>query len=182
MVDNIQALYQEYAEMPYISPQRDVAQFLAEVALSKGKLVPKRNMIRLAEGHLPGHIILLWRIQFGTYTNETVISKYFEYTYGIDAKKELQHLIEQGYAYEESAHDSLDHITAPMMKQLLKDKNIAGLSKLSKAELVSAIETHVTPDELAQCFTVRGYALTPKGEGLLAAHPEVIDKHPQKKF
>ena len=32
--------------------------------------------------------MLLWRIQFGTFTTETWFTKYFEYTYGIDAPKQ----------------------------------------------------------------------------------------------
>ena len=39
----------------------------------------------LTDDLLAGDIILLWRIQFGTFTTETWFPKYFEYTYGIDA-------------------------------------------------------------------------------------------------
>ena len=48
-------------------------------------------MKRLEEGILPGHfLILLWRISFSTFTNESVFPKYFEYTYGVNAEQALQ--------------------------------------------------------------------------------------------
>ena len=50
---------------------------LAEINFSK--VVPRKNMEETSEGLLPGDIILLWRIQFGTFTTETSFSKYFEY-------------------------------------------------------------------------------------------------------
>ncbi|MCW6654997.1 hypothetical protein NHG26_06060 [Aerococcaceae bacterium NML201296] len=185
MVDlrkQVAKLYQHHAEMPYISPERDLAAWLTEVELSSNKLVPKRNMIRLAEGILPGDIILLWRIQFGTYTNETVISKYFEYTYGIDARASLLHLIAQGYVVELSAHDSLDHVTAPFLRKILKEKGIVNLNKLKKPELAALIHAQVSEEALGVHFPTRQYALTAAGEQLLANHPEVIAKHPKKKF
>ena len=42
----------------------------------------------LTDDLLAGDIILLWRINFGTFTTETWFPKYFEYTYGIDAPKQ----------------------------------------------------------------------------------------------
>ena len=42
----------------------------------------------LTDDLLAGDIILLWRIQFGTFITETWFPKYFEYTYGIDASKQ----------------------------------------------------------------------------------------------
>ena len=55
----VMELYRNHAEIPYISPERDLKKWLEEAALSSVKLVPKRNMIRLEEGLLPGHIIVL---------------------------------------------------------------------------------------------------------------------------
>ena len=31
-------------------------------------------------------------------------------------------------------------------------------------------------------YSLRGYALTAKGEEALVAHPEIVDRHPQNKF
>ena len=42
----------------------------------------------LTDDLLAGDIMLLWRIQFGTFTTETWFTKYFEYTYGIDVPKQ----------------------------------------------------------------------------------------------
>lgn len=178
----VMELYRNHAEIPYISPERDLKKWLEEATLSSGKLVPKRNMIRLEEGLLPGHIIVLWRIQFGTYTNETPISKYFEYTYGVDGKQAVKDLLEQGYAVELSAHDSLDQISAPLLRKILKSKSVPNISKMKKEELEVAIHKYISEEELGQHFSVRQYALTKQGQQLLNAHPEVVDKHPKKKF
>ncbi|PMC00924.1 hypothetical protein CJ239_04615 [Streptococcus sp. UMB0029] len=68
-----------------MSPERDL-----DAWLLNPKPVPKRNMELLTDDLLAGDIILLWRIQFGTFTTETWFPKYFEYTYGIDTPKHLK--------------------------------------------------------------------------------------------
>ena len=85
-VQDIFLLYQDYPEVPYISEKRDKEAWLNAVRIGSEQLVPKRNMIRFEEDILPGHLILLWRIQFGTFTNESVYPKYFEYNYGINGR------------------------------------------------------------------------------------------------
>ncbi len=47
------------------------------------KNIPMRNQIATPEGWLPGDIILLWRIHFGTFLTNSVYPRYFESTYGI---------------------------------------------------------------------------------------------------
>ena len=59
-------IYKYYPVKSYISPNRDI-----EAWLLNPKPVPKRNMDLLADDLLAGDIILLWRIQFGTFTTET---------------------------------------------------------------------------------------------------------------
>ncbi|MBF0787181.1 MULTISPECIES: hypothetical protein [unclassified Streptococcus] len=177
MEQQIKALYKDHARMPYIAPDRDLATWLLDA-----KPVPKRNMELLAEGLLAGDIILLWRIQFDTFTNESIFPKYFEYSYGIDAAKHLADLVEHGYAYLETAFDSLDHLNAAMKKNILKKKDVRGLSKMKAAELDRALKEHFSEEELSQTFSVRGYKLTDKGVAALVANPEVIDRHPKKNF
>jgi len=99
----LSTIYKDYPVKPFISPNRDM-----EAWLLNPKPVPKRNMELLENNLLAGDIILLWRINFGTFTTETWFPKYFEYTYGIDAPKHLEMLVEKGYAIIETAFDSLD--------------------------------------------------------------------------
>lgn len=181
-IAKVKEIYAKHDEMPYISPQRDLTEWLNQVELSSGKTVPQRNMIRLEEDLLPGHIIILWRVRFGTYDNTTVISKYFEYDYGIDAKADIELLIDRGLVDVMSAKESLVYLTAPQLKQWLKEKNVAGIAKMKKADLMDAIREAYTEDELAEKFTLRGYKLTAAGEKVLDNHDEVIDKHPKKKY
>lgn len=175
--ERVNELYKDYACMPYIAPDRDLATWLLDPTP-----VPKRNMERLSNGLLAGDIILLWRIQFGTFTTTSVFPKYFEYTYGIDAPNHLHRLVENGYAYIESAFDSLNHLNASMKKNLLKEKGVTGLSKMKVADLDSALQEVFSEEDLAQLFTVRGYQLTDKGEKALVECPEVVERHPKKKF
>lgn len=168
-------MYEDYAVKPYISTERDLA-------TEDFKPVPKRNMELLDGGLLAGDIILLWRIQFGTFTNETWYPKYFEYTYGINAPEHLEKLLTEGYALVESAFDSLDHITGTLKKKILKEKRVTGLSKMKAADLDEALQLHIKEEELGTYFAVRGIALTEKGKKALEAHPDVIDRHPKKKF
>ncbi len=173
----IEEMYRDHEVKPYISPERDLESWLLEA-----KPVPKRNMVRLEEGLLPGDIILLWRINFGTFETTTPYSKYFEYMYGINGPAHMEQLLADGYAYMESGFDSLDHITSTAKKNILKAEGVAGLSKMKAADLDAALREHLTEDRLASYFSVRGYALTEKGRAALENHPEVIDKHPKKKM
>ena len=60
------------------------------------KPVSKRKMELLQDSLLEGDIILLWRINFGTFTTETWFPKYFEYTYGIHAPEHVKVLVDKG--------------------------------------------------------------------------------------
>ena len=134
----------------------------------------------LTDDLLAGDIILLWRIQFGTFITETWFPKYFEYTYGIDTPKHLKTLVEKGYAGIETAFDSLDHLNATMKKNILKSKGITGLSKMKIADLDQALHNHFSEEELAGLFSIRGYKITPKGEHILEQYQDIVDRHPKK--
>ncbi|MFH0401379.1 hypothetical protein ACHBIE_01175 [Streptococcus sp. A23] len=173
----IEEMYKDHEVKPYISHERDLGQWLLEP-----KPVPKRNMVRLEEGILPGDIILLWRISLGSFETTTPYSKYFEYSYGIDGPAHMEQLIADGYACVETAFESLDHITSTAKKNILKAEGVTGLSKMKAAEVDQALKDHLTEEQLAPYFKVRGYALTEKGQAALDNHPEVIAKHPMKKM
>ena len=171
----LEKFYKDHQVKPFISSERDL-----DAWLLNPKSVPKRNMDLLADELLAGDIIILWRIQFGTFTTETWFPKYFEYTYGIDAPKHLEALVEKGYALVKTAFDSLDHLNATMKKNILKSKGITRLSKMKTTDLDQALHDNLTEEELASHFTVRVYKLTPKGEQMMRQYQEIIDRHPKK--
>ena len=175
MNTSLEKIYKDHQIKPYISPNRDI-----ETWLLNPKPVPKRNMELLEDNLLAGDIILLWRINFGTFTTETWFPKYFEYTYGIDAPKNLETLVEKGYALVETAFDSLDHLNGTMKKNILKKKGITGLSKNEGCRPESSSSCPFSEEELAGHFSIRGYRLTPKGEQSLKDHQAIIDRHPKK--
>lgn len=92
-------------------------------------------MINLNDKLITGDIILLWFVGFGTFTTESWFPKYFKYTYGINAPKNLSKLVKEGFIEIESAFASLKHINSIMKKNILRQKAIKGLSKLKAAEL-----------------------------------------------
>ena len=53
---------------------------------------------------------------------------------------------------------------------------------MKAADLNQAFHDHFSEEELSQCFSIRGYKLTPKGEQALKDHQAIIDRHPKKIF
>lgn len=178
----ILALYQDYPITPFIHPNRNCQQWLDDFSKGKEKRVAKSFMTPLEDGFLAGHIILIWRIQFQTFTNESVIHKYFEYTYGIDARAELSYLEDKQAIVLLSAMDSLNHQTAGELKQHLSSIGIKGLSSLKKPQLVELVQTHFSEETLAPLFSVRQYDVTDYGYTLLEKHADIVAKHPKKKY
>lgn len=165
--------YQDFEIKPYISPDRD---------LSTESFVPvaRRNMALLEDDLLAGDIILLWRIDFGTFNNKSWFPKYFEYSYGIDAPRNLQKLIEKSYVKMDNSMESLKHITSKDKKEILKDKGIKGYSKLNSKELDKVIIDKLNLADLDNYFTIRGYSLTNKGNTILKKYQSIVDRHPKK--
>lgn len=182
MLETIKKLYQDYPEIPYISPERDFASFLKEVSISKSALVPKKNMLRDAQGLLPGHIILLWRVSHGNYNTETPVCKYFEYDYGIDGNRSLQELVEKGYVLQENAQGSLEHLSGKILQAFLKEKGVKGLSKLNREETEKAMLSHFSEEELEKLFSLRVFRLTLQGQQILEKSQDIVNRHPQKKI
>jgi len=181
-VQKVFSLYENHAGVPYISPQRNLKEWLNLVSIGSESLVPKQNMVRFEEDILPGHLILLWRINFGTFTTISGYPKYFEYNYGINAAQALNEIQQKGYAKELSAIDSLPYLNAAQLKAILKKFGVTGYSKLKKSELMELTKEQLTEEQLAPHFKIRGYQITPAGEALLIKYPEVVDRHPKKKY
>lgn len=176
------SLYDDHSETPYISPERDLSAWLKQVEIGSESLVPKRNTVRLDDDLLPGHIILLWRIQFGTFTNDSVYPKYFEYDYGINAHQALEEVQAKGYSRQLSPFESLTYLNGAHLKSLLKSKHVTGLSKLKKADLMDKTREVFSEEELSPLFELRGFELTESGKNVLEKYNEVVDKHPKKKY
>lgn len=182
----VEKYYSDYETVPYISEERDFESWLKEVNLSKAKLVPKRNMEKTEEGLVAGDIILLWRVAFGTFTTNTVDSKYFpkyfEYTYGINGEKNLDKLLKEELVYIKSVMESLSHTPLTILKTLLKDKSVKGISKMKKDDVHEAIRENYSEEELQEHDLIREYALTEKGKEALDNNQAIVDKHPKKKY
>ncbi|RPA59580.1 hypothetical protein EF384_06525 [Aerococcus agrisoli] len=176
----IERLYQEYPETPYINPNRDVDTFMAKLDVQKEHLVPKRNMERNEDGLLPGHIILLWRLDLGTFTTDSAIPRYFEYIYGIDAETDLARLIDEGYAYQMSAKEALYLVNAGTLKKILKNAGLSGYSSMKKDELIKFVASKISEEDLAPQMPLIAYTTTEKGHDLVVKYDDVIQKHGPK--
>ena len=88
--------YNDYPEKPFISEDREVNTNWMEQAkmFPPQSIIPKQMMQRYSDGLLPGHVYLLHWIKN---IHRKRIPVYFEYKYGIDAKKEMFFLKENGY-------------------------------------------------------------------------------------
>lgn len=181
-VQEVFSLYKDYEEVPYISPKRNLEEWLQDVRIGSESLVPKRNMVRYKEDILPGHLILLWRIDFGTFTSTSGFPKYFEYNYGINGEQALEELLEKSYARELSATESLSYLNASQLKAILKQFDIGGFSKLNKTALMKLTQEKISEEQLIPFVKVRGYAITPEGKELLVKYPEPVNRHPKKKY
>ena len=144
--------------------------------------IPARNLVRFDNGLLPGDMILLWRINFGTFTNESVFPKYFWQDYGIDAPAHLVELIQKGFVETQNVFEAIeDHVPVWRLKEILAERGEVGLSKLNRNEILDLVEVVFNEKELEELITVRGYVLTKKGEEALQQGQSTVDKHPKKK-
>ncbi|MDO4902329.1 MAG: hypothetical protein Q4A21_02100 [bacterium] len=146
--------------------------------------IPARNLIKFSSGLLPGEIILLWRINFGTFNNRSHFPKYFSQTYGIDAPVSLNRMVEDGFVGVDDVYDSLEEFaTVDFMRRALRDhRNISGLSKEGRNGLLDLMEVEFSEKDLESLFEIRGYSLTEKGQEALLEGQEAVDRHPKKKF
>ena len=171
--------YIDYPEQPYISKERDLKLWESNPEKFPYSKVERKQMIRLEEGILPGDLVLLWRINFDNFTNESVIPQYFEYRYGLDAYNSLDLLINLEMIREGSVIETLDLITSPVLKRFLKDKKISITGK--KEEILNRVKDNFSEEELSKLITLRKYKITPYGIKVLNKYyDEVIIKHGPK--
>lgn len=172
-------IYKDYPEQPYISPERNLELWEKEPELFPYDKVEKKQMVRLSEGVLPGHLIMLWRVHFNTFTTESIIPEYFEYRYGVDSHEVIDLLLEKGYIEKLNAKASLDALNMKKLKKILEAN---GLSTQGKKEaLLERIQGELSEEILSQAFPLRKYKITLDGETLLNKHSEVIKRHGAKK-
>jgi SPP1 gp7 family putative phage head morphogenesis protein len=91
---NIPKYYKNYPEIPYISPNRDMEDWIKKVSMFPNMVVKREMMIRNEDGLLPGHVYMLYWLN--KYTNKRV-PVYFEYKYGLDFEKEVHFLQSKGF-------------------------------------------------------------------------------------
>jgi hypothetical protein len=147
------------------------------------KKIPAKNLEKLSNGLLPGDIILLWRIDFGTFTTESWFPKYFTQDYGIDAPAHLRELLAQGYVELDDIYSTLEaHVSGEKIRQVLFERLGKKFSGASKLELLDLAEATFNQKELEELFEIRGYSLTEKGEKALQKGAEAVARHPKKKY
>lgn len=173
----IPVVYRDYPEVPYLSPDRDVEAWERTPEKFPYGVVARTQMKRLPEGLLPGHIIMLWRVHFGTFTTNSFFPRYFEYRYGVDGREVLNTLTEKGYIRLSSARESADLLSVPFLKRLLVAHGLPTSGK--KAELLEQYRK-LSDKEIEGEFDERRYVITPEGSTVLARYDNIIQRHGPK--
>ncbi len=171
-------VYKDYPEQPYISPKRDLEAWENYPEKFPYSKVEKRQMQRLEEDLLPGDIIMLWRIGFDNFTNESTIPDYFEYRYGVEADESKQRLVDGEYMFVGSVMDSLELQNAPTLKRLLKEAGLPQSGK--KADLLKRVLAGIDEQTLAEKIPTRRYVITDTGRQLLEKYGDIILRHGPK--
>lgn len=178
MIDKV---YNDYPEMPYISKDRDIQDWIENTHKYPYSKVEKKQMIRLEEGLLPGDVILLWRIGLNNFTNETHIPEYFEYRYGVDTNHSIQLLIDKGYVLIADIYDTLELISGTQLKGVLKKHGLKVSGK--KDDLMTRVTQEINKEELEKEITTRKYLITEDGQKVLEKYQdEIIKKHGLKQM
>lgn len=117
-------VYRDYPEQPYISPERDLTAWEKTPEKFPYGVVGRKQMQRLPEGLLPGDVVMLWRIHFGNFTNESVIPQYFEYRYGVESGESIATLLRLGLARQCGAVETLPLVSMVLLKRILKENGL----------------------------------------------------------
>ena len=171
-------LYKDYPEQPYISPERDLEDWASYPEKYPYSKIEKRQMVRLPEGVLPGDIIMLWRIGFGNFTTETHIPNYFEYRYGIESRESIQLLISLGFIYQGTSIDTLELMSAPVVKRILGNHKLKKTG--NKNELLERVYDNIIEEELSKEYSERRLIITNSGKELLKKYDDIIQRHGPK--
>ena len=174
----IEEIYAGYPEIPYVSKDRDVQDWLENPEKYPYKKVEKSQMVRLKEGILPGDLILLWRIGFNNFTTESVIPNYFEYRYGVDSRESVALLMQLGMIRMGTSIETLDIIAVPILKKILEGN---GLRKGgNREEILARVLDNVSEGDIGTYFTQRRYVILDKGRKTLDDNYDIILKHGPK--
>lgn len=171
-------VYKDYPEQPYISPNRDLKAWIETPEQFPYGKVEKRQMIRLPEGLLPGDVVMLWRIHFNNFTNESVIPQYFEYRYGVNSDESINTLTNLKYITLGTSKDTLNLLNMTVLKRILKNNNLPVKGK--KEELTNRILNNIPEEKLEESFSLRKYNITESGENILKKYDNIIQLHGPK--
>ncbi len=176
----ISKIYSDYPEQPYISVDRDLKHWEESPEDFPYGIVEKRQMVRTNEGLLPGDIVMLWRINFDNFTNETIFPEYFEYRYGVNSEESIERLLNAKLIEINNALDTLYLLNMIKLKKILKNYNLELSGK--KAELLARIRENISIEDLENEFTLRKYSSTTLGKKILSKNYSIIEKHGPKKM
>lgn len=167
-------IYSDYPEQPYISPKRDLKEWPEKFPYKK---VEKRQMIKTEEGLFPGDIVMLWRIHFGNFTNDSMIPEYFEYRYGVNSDESIERLIKNGFVELGNAADIVDLLNMTILKRILKTE---GLPIGGKKDELVARTLEIPKERLEELIELRRYKITKKGSEILEKYDDIIQRHGPK--
>ncbi|MCY8436307.1 SAP domain-containing protein [Bacillus haynesii] len=128
---------------------------------------------KFPNGLLPGELVLINWIEGKTINAK--YPRYFETTYGIEAKQSLEKLQNEGYIKEASPIESLTALKLPELKGILKTKELKLSGK--KADLISRIGENYSSDEIESFIENRMIRVTDKGKKVLEEYYYIVPAH-----
>ncbi|MYL38743.1 SAP domain-containing protein [Halobacillus litoralis] len=165
-----------FGELEVSSPRQDVSPKLQRFRerLEQTKDRKELSAIKLSNGLLSGEVILIDWIS-GKHRN-VFFPRYYSETYGIDAERSLEKLFKEGYVTEGSPLYSLEALTVPKLKELLKSKQLKVGGK--KADLIARITEKFSEAEVEAIVGDNPVMLiTAKGEATLKAFYYIVPAH-----
>lgn len=177
-MSQVSKLYRDYEHQPFISDKRNLSDWESFPDKYPYGVVSRKQMTMLEEGLFPGDIVMLWRIGFNNFTNESWIPDYFEYRYGVNSDESLARLIDKGYVVEGGPRESLALLNGASVKRILKTKHLKVSGK--KSELLERVLVNFTEDELAKLYPLRQYVATLEGRELINKYDDIIQTHGPK--
>lgn len=131
---------------------------------------------KMSNGLLPGEIILLnW---ISGKSEPFNFSKYFEYTYGLNANKTFLELDKKNYFKLSGLNETLLSYTAQQLKDFLKEKGLQNSG--NKQKLIERLIPSLTDEDINKLKKV--YALSELGEKVTKDYDYIIKAHHDKYF
>ncbi|WP_086315404.1 hypothetical protein A5821_002889 [Enterococcus sp. 7F3_DIV0205] len=170
-VAKIVAIYETYPEFPVMSTDRNVDDWLKMIAIGTAKIVPKENMIRNADGLLPGEVLLLdWLTEKDSTT--AVFPDFFELEFGIDPITNTDRLLFADYLDILNDASVINYWSLFQLNEVLKENGLIQCD--TKEQAIQLLKKEFTTDYIINMVDPGIYILMDKGQAIVEKYADFI--------